>query len=130
MQNGRAFINIYGKVVLTMLENKDSLIAMVKALDQVAYALHGFSVKALEALGADPATDAPPIASTEEEPPEAPKPPELEDVRAVFMAKTRAGHTQELKALLADYGVEKLTQLDPEHYPAVFEIVESMGDSK
>jgi hypothetical protein len=33
-----------------MLENKDSLIAMVKALDQVAYTLHGFSVKALVAM--------------------------------------------------------------------------------
>ena len=110
-----------------MLENKDSLIAMVKALDQVAYALHGFSVKALEALGATPAADAPPPAPTEEVP-EPPKPPELEDVRAVFMEKTRDGHTDALKEILGKYGAEKLTKLDPKHYPAVLEIVKGLGD--
>ena len=112
-----------------MFENKESLVAVVKALDQVAYALHNFSLKTLDALGIPretPAADAPALTEENEEPKEL----ELEDVRAVFMAKTRAGHTQELKELLAKYGVDRLTKLDPAHYAEVLEIVESMGDSK
>ena len=41
----------------------------------------------------------------------------LEDVRAVLADISRKGHTKEMKALLTEFGAEKLSEVDPSYYP-------------
>ena len=113
--------------------DNDTLIALTKSLDSVAYALHNFCVKTLEALGETPTAPATPAAAsapTAENASAEAKPPTLEDVRAVFTEKTREGHTKELKALLENYGVTKLTQLAPEFYPDILKDVYTIGGAE
>lgn len=45
----------------------------------------------------------------------------LEDVRALLTSISRAGKTAEVKALLQEFGKEKLTDIDPKDYAAVVE---------
>ena len=49
-----------------------------------------------------------------------PKPLTLERVRAALAEKSRAGHTSEVKALLIKHGADKLSDIDPAEYPALF----------
>ena len=49
-----------------------------------------------------------------------PKPLTLEQVRAALAEKSRAGHTSEVKALLIKHGADKLSDIDPAEYPALF----------
>ena len=49
-----------------------------------------------------------------------PKPLTLEQVRAALAEKSRAGHTAEVKALLIKHGADKLSDIDPAEYPALF----------
>ena len=44
------------------------------------------------------------------------KPLTLEEVRAVLAEKSRAGHTAEVKELLAKHGADKLSEIDPAEY--------------
>lgn len=48
------------------------------------------------------------------------KPLTLEEVRAVLAEKSRAGHTAEVKELLNKHGADKLSEIDPAEYPALF----------
>ena len=56
-----------------------------------------------------------------EEQPEPAAPPQvsLEDVRTVLAAKSAAGHTDEVRALIQEFGVEKLSAVKPEDYAAL-----------
>jgi len=56
-------------------------------------------------------------ASAKKEPEE--KPLTLEEVRAVLAEKSRAGHTAEVKGLLAKHGADKLSEIDPAEYAAL-----------
>ncbi|MCI9035593.1 MAG: rRNA biogenesis protein rrp5 [Lachnospiraceae bacterium] len=47
------------------------------------------------------------------------KPLTLEEVRAVLAEKSRSGHTEEVRALLAKHGADKLSEIDPAEYPAL-----------
>ena len=47
------------------------------------------------------------------------KPLTLEEVRAVLAEKSRAGHTAEVKELLARHGADKLSEIDPAEYAAL-----------
>lgn len=47
------------------------------------------------------------------------KPLTLEEVRAVLAEKSRAGHTEEVRGLLAKHGADKLSEIDPAEYPAL-----------
>lgn len=40
----------------------------------------------------------------------------LEDVRAVLADKSRSGKTAEVKALIATFGADKLSDIDPSNY--------------
>ena len=44
------------------------------------------------------------------------KPLTLEEVRAVLAEKSRSGHTEEVRGLLAKYGADKLSEIDPAEY--------------
>ena len=61
-----------------------------------------------------------------EVPPETPQ-LELSDVRAVLAKKSSAGHTAEVRELLAKHGVKKLSEIDPEEYPALLAEAEAIG---
>jgi len=57
--------------------------------------------------------DAKPAAKQEE------KPLTLEEVRAVLAEKSRSGHTEEVRGLLAKHGADKLSEIDPVEYAAL-----------
>jgi len=118
-----------------MLENKDTLIALTKSLDSVAYALHNFCIKTLEALGAPPAqaatatppsAEAQPKAEAQTQPEE--KPLKLEDVRAVMAEKSRQGKTEAIRAILESHGANKLSDIDPSKYASLLAQVEAIGN--
>lgn len=48
----------------------------------------------------------------------------FEEVRAVLAAKSREGHTAEVKAVLTEFGVEKLSDINPDQYDALLAKVE------
>lgn len=51
----------------------------------------------------------------------------IEDVRAVLIAKTKAGYRKEVKALLEAHGAEKLNDLAPGEYAATIAEAEGIG---
>ena len=51
----------------------------------------------------------------------------IEDVRAVLLEKRRAGHTDEIRALLAKHNAAKLTEVNPEDYDALLKDAEEIG---
>lgn len=55
------------------------------------------------------------------------KQPTLEEVRAAMAEKSKAGHREEVKAILLKYGVKKLTSLDVKHYA---EVLKKVGEIK
>ena len=58
-----------------------------------------------------------------------PEPPQLElsDVRAVLAQNSSAGHTAEVRELLAKHGVKKLSEIDPADYPVLLKEAEAIG---
>lgn len=50
----------------------------------------------------------------------------LEDVRAVLADKSRIGHTAAVRELLAQYGASKLSEIDPQKYPALLKDAEKL----
>ena len=47
------------------------------------------------------------------------KPLTLEEVRAVLAEKSRSGHTEEVRELLAKHGADKVSEIDPAEYAAL-----------
>ena len=43
----------------------------------------------------------------------------LEEVRSVLTAKSRQGHTEAIRQMLKSYGVERLSQLDPQYFEEI-----------
>ena len=66
-------------------------------------------------------------ADAEPEQPEAPKTYTIEEVRAVLLKKRRDGFRDEVKALLAAHGAERLTDVDPTEYAAMIQEAEAIG---
>ena len=52
----------------------------------------------------------------------------LEDVRALLLAKNRAGSREEVKALLLKHGAERLSDIDPSEYAALMTEAEVLGN--
>ena len=50
----------------------------------------------------------------------------LEQVRAVLSAKSYAGLTDQVKALIEKYGATKLSSVDPKHYEALLKDAEEL----
>ena len=48
----------------------------------------------------------------------------FEEVRAILATKSREGHTAEVKAILTEFGVEKLSDIDPSQYEELLKKVE------
>lgn len=56
-----------------------------------------------------------------------PKQPTIEEVRAAMAEKSKAGHREEVKAVILKYGANKLTSLDSKHYA---EVLKEVGEIK
>ena len=64
---------------------------------------------------------------------EGPKPEKkstLEDVRRELSAKSGAGFTDEVRALLEKHGGSKLSAIDAAEYPAIMEEVKAIGSTQ
>ena len=55
------------------------------------------------------------------------KPCTLEELRAVLLEKRKAGFKDEIKALLAAHGADRLTEIDPGEYDAMMAEAEGIG---
>ena len=53
----------------------------------------------------------------------------LDDVRAVLAEKSRNGFTAQIRELLQKYGADKLSAVKPEHYKALLNDVEGIGNA-
>lgn len=51
----------------------------------------------------------------------------LEDVRAILLAKNRAGFREEVKALLLKHGADRLLDIDPSEFAALIAEAEELG---
>jgi hypothetical protein len=51
----------------------------------------------------------------------------LEEVREAMAEKSKAGHREEVKAVLLKYGAKKLTSLDEKHYA---DVLKEVGEIK
>ena len=58
--------------------------------------------------------------------PEKPSVP-LETVRAAMATKSREGHGEEVRAILAKYGAAKLSAVNPIHFAVMLEEVQKIG---
>ena len=52
----------------------------------------------------------------------------LEEVRMVLADKSRAGHTEEVKALISKYGADRLSDIKPADFAALMEEAEVIGN--
>ena len=50
----------------------------------------------------------------------------LEQVRAILAEKSKAGHSDKIKALIKSCGADKLTDVDPKHYQSLIDAAEAM----
>lgn len=50
----------------------------------------------------------------------------LEEVRAVLANKSQSGKQKEVKALIATYGVAKLTEIEPTHFSELIQKAEQL----
>lgn len=53
----------------------------------------------------------------------------LEEVRAVCTKKARAGFTDDVKAILTNFGVEKLSDIPEDKFEALLKEVEVLGNA-
>lgn len=56
-----------------------------------------------------------------------PKAYTLEEVRAALLDKRKAGYKEEVKALLAAHGAQRLTDIAPGEYTAMMQEAEAIG---
>lgn len=69
----------------------------------------------------------PPKAEAAAEPPaEEPKRYTFAEVRKAFSAKSHAGYTEQVKALITSYGADKLSAVKEEDYPRLMEDLEAI----
>ena len=74
-------------------------------------------------------TPPPYTAAVEEVLQETPTPATLDEVRAALAEKSRAGYTADVKALIAKYGADKLSDVDPANYEALLQESEVIGNA-
>ena len=90
------------------MSRMSELDAAVAELRKCGEALIGISETLRTLFGAENAAEAEKAA--------APAALSLEDVRGVLAQKSAEGHTAEIQALIRGYGVNRLSEVAPEHY--------------
>ena len=94
---------------------------LTAAILKLATALEGNQIKM-------PSEPAEPIAEPEKSSELTPtqKPVTLEAVRSLLARKSQSGKQKEVKALIAKYGVIKLTEIDPVNFPKLLQEAEAL----
>lgn len=64
--------------------------------------------------------------TTKEEPAEEEKPISFTELRALCANKSRAGHTEEIKAMIQDTGANRLSEVEPNRYRKLYQRVEAL----
>ena len=64
--------------------------------------------------------------TTKEEPAEEEKPISFTELRALCANKSRAGHTEAIKAMILDTGAHKLSEVEPNQYSELYKRVEAL----
>ena len=64
--------------------------------------------------------------TTKEEPAEEEKPISFTELRALCANKSRAGHTEEIKAMIQDTGANRLSEVEPNRYRELYKRVEAL----
>lgn len=64
--------------------------------------------------------------TTKEEPAEEEKPISFTELRALCANKSRAGHTEAIKAMILDTGAHKLSEVEPNQYSELYQRVEAL----
>ena len=64
--------------------------------------------------------------TTKEEPAEEEKPISFTELRALCANKSRAGHAEEIKAVILDTGAHKLSEVEPNRYRELYQRVEAL----
>ena len=64
--------------------------------------------------------------TTKEEPAEEEKPISFTELRALCANKSRAGHTEEIKAMIQDTGANRLSEVEPNRYRELYQRVEAL----
>ncbi len=105
----------------------DGLRNLARAVADIAAALEGSDAKTKAA----PATPAPlqePAPEPAPAPEEAPKPVTFEELRGCLAEKAKNGYRDEVKAMLAKYGVERLSEVDdPDTWAVMMLEAEEIG---
>ena len=68
----------------------------------------------------------PAVEAAVEPPAETPKRYTFVEVRKAFSAKSHAGYTEQVKALITSYGADKLSAVKEEDYPRLMEDLEAI----
>ena len=94
---------------------------LTAAILKLATALEGNQIRT-------PSEPAEPIAETEKSSELTPtqKPVTLEAVRSLLASKSQSGKQKEVKALIATYGVAKLTEIEPMNFPKLLQEAEAL----
>lgn len=64
--------------------------------------------------------------TTKEEPVEEEKTISFTELRALCANKSRAGHTEEIKAMIQDTGANRLSEVEPNRYGELYKRVEAL----
>ena len=64
--------------------------------------------------------------TTKEEPAEEEKPISFTELRALCANKSRAGHTEEIKAMIQNTGANRLSEVEPNQYGELYQRVEAL----
>lgn len=64
--------------------------------------------------------------TTKEEPVEEEKTISFTELRALCANKSRAGHTEEIKAMIQDTGANRLSEVEPNRYRELYQRVEAL----
>lgn len=96
-----------------------------QALDELMACGEGL-IRAANAIREIFSTEAEPEAQPADTPAEEPARYTFAEVRKAFSAKSHAGYTEQIRALIARYGADKLSAVKEEDYPALMADLEAI----
>ncbi len=113
------------------MNNEENLMpafaGIADALEQLAKALRECETAPEPKKKAKKAEESKPAAEPKAEAPA--KELTLTDVRGALAEKSRQGYVEEIKALIAKYGAQKLSDVDPKDYAAIMADAEVIGNA-
>ena len=107
----------------SLVETAGSLQSFMNVLKRCGESLIAASGELEAMFSAPTVTEPEPVPQAEAESPTV----TIDEVRAVLLEKRRAGHRDEIKALLANYNANKLTEVRAEDYAALLAAAKEIG---